>query len=73
MRYAYQLNGWGGVIGSLAAVTNISAGHYLPSLTPRGDAEPGLRAIPAAGFTGVDIFDGNQSAYVCTVSGPSWN
>lgn len=55
LRFAYQLNAWGGVVGTAGAVTDIGSGFYL---TP-GDAAPGIAAIAEAGFSGIEIFDGN--------------
>lgn len=55
LRFAYQLNAWGGVVGTAGAVTDIGSGFYL---TP-GDAAQGIAAIAEAGFSGIEIFDGN--------------
>ncbi|AZS37540.1 Inosose dehydratase [Microbacterium lemovicicum] len=55
MKFAYQVNAWGGVVGTPGAVTDISNGFYL---TPGGPA-PAIAAIAAAGFSGIEIFDGN--------------
>ncbi|MFE4078711.1 sugar phosphate isomerase/epimerase family protein [Paenarthrobacter sp. YIM B13468] len=56
--YAYQVNAWGDVVGTPGAVTDLASGHYF---TP-GDLDPALEAIAAAGFSGVEIFDGNLLA-----------
>lgn len=58
MKFAYQLNSWGGVVGTPGAVTDIGSGFYL---TP-GDPSVGIAAIAAAGFSGIEIFDGNLLA-----------
>ncbi|GGH35539.1 sugar phosphate isomerase/epimerase family protein [Microbacterium album] len=55
MRIAYEANAWGGVVGTPGAVTSIFAGHYV---TP-GSVEEGMAAIARAGYTGVELFDGN--------------
>lgn len=55
MKFAYQVNSWGGVVGTPGAVTDIGSGFYL---TP-GDPAPAIEAIAKAGFTGIEIFDGN--------------
>lgn len=55
MKLAYEANAWGGVIGTPSAVTDLTTGFYL---TP-GQIEPTLEAIAAAGFAGVELFDGN--------------
>lgn len=58
VKFAYQVNSWGGVIGTPGAVTDIGSGFYL---TP-GDPAPAIAAIAAAGFSGIEIFDGNLLA-----------
>jgi inosose dehydratase len=58
MKFAYQVNAWGGVVGTPGAVTNIGNGFYL---TP-GDPNAAIAAIAAAGFSGIEIFDGNLLA-----------
>lgn len=59
MKLAYEANAWGGVIGTPGSVTDIGSGFYL---TP-GDVRVGLDAIARAGFTGVELFDGNLLAW----------
>ncbi len=59
MKFAYEANAWGGVIGTPGAVTSIGSGFYE---TP-GDVRPTLEAIAAAGYTGVELFDGNLLPY----------
>jgi inosose dehydratase len=55
MKFAYEANAWGGVIGTAGAVTNLGTGFYE---TP-GDVHRTLEAIAEAGYTGVELFDGN--------------
>ncbi|WP_454132400.1 sugar phosphate isomerase/epimerase family protein [Microbacterium lacticum] len=59
MKLAYEANAWGGVVGTASAVTDLTSGFYL---TP-GDVSVGLDAIAAAGFDGVELFDGNLFAF----------
>ena len=59
VQFAYEANAWGGVVGTPQSVTDLSNGFYL---TP-GDPAVALKAIAAAGFTGVELFDGNLFAY----------
>ena len=59
MKYGYQTNTWGGVVGHPAGVTSIKDLFYL---TPGSD-EQALREIAGAGYTGVELFDGNLIAY----------
>lgn len=59
MKFGYQTNTWGGVVGHPAGVTSIKDLFYL---TPGSDEEA-LRDIAAAGFAGVELFDGNLIAY----------
>lgn len=58
VKFAYQVNAWGGVVGTPGAVTDIGSGFYL---TP-GDPGTAIEAIAEAGFTGIEIFDGNLLA-----------
>jgi inosose dehydratase len=55
MKLAYEANAWGGVMGTPSAVTDLATGFYV---TP-GELQPTLEAIAAAGFEGVELFDGN--------------
>ena len=59
MNFGYQTNTWGGVVGHPAGVTSIKDLFYL---TPGSD-EQALREIAAAGYSGVELFDGNLMAY----------
>ena len=59
MKFGYQTNTWGGVVGHPAGVTSIKDLFYL---TPGSDQEA-LRDIAAAGYLGVELFDGNLMAY----------
>jgi inosose dehydratase len=58
VKFAYQVNSWGGVAGTPGAVTDIGSGFYL---TP-GDPSAAIVAIAEAGFSGIEIFDGNLLA-----------
>jgi inosose dehydratase len=58
VKFAYQVNAWGGVVGTPGAVTDIGSGFYL---TP-GDPAHAITAIAEAGFSGIEIFDGNLLA-----------
>lgn len=55
MRLGYQANSWGGVVGHPVGVTSIKDLFYL---TP-GEPWQALDDIAAAGFTGVEMFDGS--------------
>jgi inosose dehydratase len=55
MRLGYQGNAWGGVVGHPVGVTSIKDLFYL---TP-GDQWQALDEVAAAGFEGIEIFDGN--------------
>ena len=59
MRFGYQTNTWGGVVGHPAGVTSIKDLYYLTY----GSDEEALRDIAAAGYTGFEIFDGNLQRY----------
>jgi inosose dehydratase len=58
VRIGYQANAWGGVVGHPVGVTSIKDLFYL---TP-GDTDDTLRRIAAAGYEGVELFDGNLVA-----------
>jgi inosose dehydratase len=58
VKFAYQVNSWGGVVGTPGAVTDVASGFYL---TP-GDPTTAIAAIAGAGFSGIEIFDGNLLA-----------
>ena len=55
MKFAYEANAWGGVVGTPGAVTDLGSGFYE---TP-GDVKRTLELIAQAGFSGVELFDGN--------------
>lgn len=55
MKFAYEANAWGGVVGTPGAVTDIGTGFYV---TP-GEVNTALDAIAAAGYSGLELFDGN--------------
>ena len=55
MKFAYEANAWGGVVGTPGAVTDLGSGFYV---TP-GDVHQTVQAIAAAGYSGIELFDGN--------------
>jgi inosose dehydratase len=59
MKLAYQTNGWGGVVGHPAGVTSVKDLYYLAN----GSTEQALEEIGAAGYSGVELFDGNLVQY----------
>jgi inosose dehydratase len=59
MRLAYQTNTWGGVVGHPAGVTSVKDLYYLAN----GSTEEAVRDIAAAGYTGIELFDGNLIQY----------
>ena len=64
VRFGHQMNAWGGVIGHPAGVTSIKDLFYL---TP-GDPVGHFADVAAAGYQGVEVFDGDLAAYAW--SGP---
>jgi len=59
MRLSYQTITWGGVVGHPVGVTSIKDLFYLAN----GSTEDAVRDIAAAGYAGVEMFDGNLRAY----------
>lgn len=59
MKLAYQTNGWGGVVGHPAGVTSVKDLYYLAG----GSTEQAISEIGAAGYGGVELFDGNLVQY----------
>jgi inosose dehydratase len=59
VRIGYQANAWGGVVGHPVGVTSIKDLFYL---TP-GDTLDTLGRIAAAGYEGVELFDGNLAEF----------
>lgn len=59
MRLGHEANAWGGVVGHPVGVTSIKDLHYV---TP-GDTPATLREIAAAGYEGVELFDGNLAEF----------
>lgn len=59
MRLSYQTITWGGVVGHPVGVTSIKDLFYLAN----GSTEFALRDIAAAGYEGVEIFDGSLRAF----------
>jgi inosose dehydratase len=59
MRLGYHSITWGGVIGAPQGVTSIKDLYYLSN----GSVEAAVRDIAAAGYEGVEVFDGNLAAF----------
>lgn len=59
MRFGHQMNAWGGVVGHPAGVTSVKDLFYL---TP-GDTLASLAEAAAAGYEGVELFDGNLAEF----------
>ena len=59
MRLSYQTITWGGVVGHPVGVTSIKDLFYVAT----GSTETAVREIAAAGYAGVEIFDGNLRQY----------
>ena len=59
MRLGHQANSWGGVVGHPVGVTSIKDLFYL---TP-GDTLATLREVAAAGYDGIELFDGNLAEF----------
>ncbi|PLT34466.1 sugar phosphate isomerase/epimerase [Bacillus sp. V5-8f] len=59
MKFGYQTNTWGGVVGHPAGVTSIKDLYYLAN----GSTEEALKDISEAGYTGFELFDGNLMQY----------
>lgn len=64
VKFAYEANAWGGVIGTPAAVTDIGSGFYE---TP-GDVLETLQAVATAGYAGIELFDGNLLPFEDTMN-----
>ena len=59
MRLSYQTITWGGVVGHPVGVTSIKDLFYLAN----GSTEAAIRDIAAAGYAGIEVFDGNLRQY----------
>jgi inosose dehydratase len=59
MRLSYQTITWGGVVGHPVGVTSIKDLFYVAN----GSTEAAVRDIAAAGYAGVEMFDGNLRQY----------
>ena len=59
MKLGYQTNTWGGVVGHPMGVTSIKDLFYLAN----GSTEDAVRDISAAGYEGIELFDGNLIEY----------
>ena len=59
MQLSYQTITWGGVVGHPVGVTSIKDLFYVAN----GSTEAAIRDVAAAGYAGVEIFDGNLRQY----------
>jgi inosose dehydratase len=59
MKLSYQTITWGGVVGHPVGVTSVKDLFYLAN----APSETALRDIAAAGYQGVELFDGNLVQY----------
>ncbi|MED4600531.1 sugar phosphate isomerase/epimerase [Paenibacillus validus] len=59
MKLGYQTNTWGGVVGHPAGVTSVKDLYYLAN----GSTEQAIQDIAAAGYKGIELFDGNLMQY----------
>jgi len=59
MRLSYQTITWGGVVGYPVGVTSIKDLFYVAN----GSTEAAIHDIADAGYTGVEMFDGNLRQY----------
>lgn len=59
MKLGYQTNTWGGVVGHPAGVTSVKDLYYLAN----GSTEQAIKDIAAAGYKGIELFDGNLMQY----------
>lgn len=59
MKLGYQTNTWGGVVGHPVGVTSIKDLFYLAN----GSTADAVRDIAAAGYQGIELFDGNLMEY----------
>jgi inosose dehydratase len=59
MKLSYATITWGGVVGHPVGVTSIKDLFYLAN----GSTETAVRDIAAAGYAGVEVFDGNLRQY----------
>jgi inosose dehydratase len=59
MKLAYHTITWGGVVGHPVGVTSVKDLFYLAN----GSTETAIREVAAAGYSGVELFDGNLMQY----------
>jgi inosose dehydratase len=59
MKLGYQTNTWGGVVGHPVGVTSIKDLFYLAN----GSTADAVHDISAAGYDGIEVFDGNLMQY----------
>lgn len=55
MKFGYETNTWGGVVGHPGGVTSVKDAYYLAY----GSNEQAIRDIASAGYNGFEMFDGN--------------
>lgn len=59
MKLGYQTSTWGGVVGHPAGVTSVKELYYMAN----GSTEQAVKDIAAAGYSGIELFDGNLMQY----------
>ncbi|GMO30437.1 MAG: sugar phosphate isomerase/epimerase [Termitinemataceae bacterium] len=59
MDVAYMTNAWGAVMAHCAAANNVNGAFYVST----GADKEAVAGIAAAGYNGIEIFDGNLLAY----------
>jgi inosose dehydratase len=59
MKIGYQTNTWGGVFGHPGGVTSVKDLYYVAN----GSTEQAAKDIAAAGYKGIELFDGNLMQY----------
>lgn len=59
MKFGYQTITWGGVVGHPGGVTSVKDLFYMT----HGDTKAAIRAVAAAGYDGVEVFDGNLAEF----------
>lgn len=62
MRLGYHTITWGGVVGDPAGVTSVKDLYYRAN----GSMERAVADIAAAGYEGIEMFDGNVAGYAAT-------
>ena len=59
MNITYSTNAWGRILAHWGATNNVNSAHYMVT----GDDDEAVREIAAAGYSGVEMFDGNLLEY----------